>query len=253
MEQLFTAGIENKLEINDAELSQDDRKIFDEMAEVSMKKYHQLKKHPAFLSYLQVASPLLYYNETNIASRPSTRSLKKDFDLKDLRAIPFVTAWAMLKQVVPAFYGFGTALQYIKKTHRDFDLCDFYRRSPFFQTIIGNSMQSLVKTDFRLTACYEKDDRFSDIWQNIKNEAELTQEMIVSISKQKLLQDQPINLLSIKTRESIVRPLIVLQQYALQVIDEMDRKKSDDAKRRDYEKLVVRTLPGAVNAGRNSA
>lgn len=253
MEQLFTAGIENKLEINDAELSKDDRKIFDEMAHVSMKKYHKLKEHPAFLSYLQVASPLLYYNETNIASRPSTRSLKKDFDLKDLRAIPFVTAWAMLKQVVPAFYGFGTALAQIKKMHPDFDLCDFYNRSPFFQTIIGNSMQSLVKTDFRLTACYEKDDRFSGIWRDIKNEAELTKKMIISVSKQKLLQDQPINLLSIKTRESIVRPLIVLQQYALQVIDEMDRKKRDDANRRDYEKLVVRTLPGAVNAGRNSA
>jgi len=48
-------------------------------------------------------------------------------------------------------------------------------------------------------------------------------------------------------RENIVLPLLVIQQYALQKISE-----GSDYKEL-YEKIVVRSLYGNINASRNSA
>ena len=66
-----------------------------------------LKDHPYFLEYLGHASPLRFYAETNIGSRPAKRGASGRLSLKDLRAIPFVGAWSQLKQNVTGYYGVG--------------------------------------------------------------------------------------------------------------------------------------------------
>ena len=88
-----------------------DEVLLQELAEESFKSYIELKEHPDFLDYLTHVSPLRYYGETNIGSRPSKRGSSSKFSLKDLRAIPFVGAWSQLKQNVTGYYGVGTALQ----------------------------------------------------------------------------------------------------------------------------------------------
>ncbi len=80
------------------------------LADHSFAAYDELKNHPNFLDYLSAVSPLRFYAETNIGSRPAKRGGGK-LTLKDLRAIPFVGAWSQIKQNVPGFYGVGSALQ----------------------------------------------------------------------------------------------------------------------------------------------
>ena len=63
------------------------------------------------MQYLNEVSPLQFYSETNIGSRPSKRSSSARLELKDLRAIPYVGSWSQLKQNVTGYYGVGTALQ----------------------------------------------------------------------------------------------------------------------------------------------
>ena len=41
----------------------------------------------------------------------------------------------------------------------------------------------------------------------------------------------PANKLSIETREEIVMPLITIQQYALQIVNEIDSNKLDNSKK----------------------
>jgi phosphoenolpyruvate carboxylase len=48
-------------------------------------------------------------------------------------------------------------------------------------------------------------------------------------------------------RENIILPLLSIQQYALQKIQENDPNKTT------YEKMVIRALFGNINASRNSA
>ena len=62
-----------------------------------------------------------------------------------------------------------------------------------------------------------------------------------------LMQEEPINRKSIKIREKIVLPLLSIQQYALMKIQK------NEGDRETYEKLVMRSLFGNINASRNSA
>ena len=92
-------------------MNRDEIKIIDDLATISYNAYVDFKNHPKFLSYLENISTLKYYSKANIGSRPSKRSNSKELNLSDLRAIPFVGSWSQLKQNVPGFFGFGTALK----------------------------------------------------------------------------------------------------------------------------------------------
>jgi phosphoenolpyruvate carboxylase len=61
-----------------------------------------------------------------------------------------------------------------------------------------------------------------------------------------LLENNPRSRKSIKIRENIVLPLLVIQQYALMKIQESDQYTTT------YEKLVMRSLFGNINATRNA-
>jgi phosphoenolpyruvate carboxylase len=62
-----------------------------------------------------------------------------------------------------------------------------------------------------------------------------------------LMEEEDVSRNSIKIREQIVLPLLVIQQYALQKIEQNSGHKND------YEKIVKRSLYGNINASRNSA
>jgi phosphoenolpyruvate carboxylase len=67
-----------------------------------------------------------------------------------------------------------------------------------------------------------------------------------------LLEDNPRSRMSIQLRERIVLPLLTVQQYALMRIQEA--RQSDEAEHLAvYEKMVMRSLFGNINASRNSA
>ena len=68
------------------------------------------------------------------------------------------------------------------------------------------------------------------------------------------MENEPVGKASINVRESIVLPLLTIQQYALKKIQELE---NDEVKDNDeieiYQKIVMRSLFGNINASRNSA
>ena len=116
IEQLIHAGISNDLFSNrHITLQEEEETLLQELANESFNAYTALKNHPDFMDYLTNISPLKFYSETNIGSRPANRSGSKKLNLQDLRAIPFVGAWSQLKQNVTGYYGVGAALQKMDK------------------------------------------------------------------------------------------------------------------------------------------
>ena len=257
LEQLLSAGIKNR--VNNSEINnsnKQDKKILEELANISMKAYEDFKKHPKFIDYLENMSTIKYYSKTNIGSRPSSRgkySGKLNFD--SLRAIPFVGSWSQLKQNVPGFYGLGSALKHFDDNKRFNDVKKLYKRSSFFQTLISNSMMSLTKSFFKLTSYMKDDSEFKDFWTLIYYEYNLSKSLILKLTGFKsLMENEPANKASIEKREEIVLPLLTIQQYALQKIKEI--KKSKNFQKEDiniYEKIITRSLFGNINASRNSA
>ena len=252
---LLAAGLENNLyDRPERELDEGQSGLIESLATASLEKYESLKQHELFLPYLEEMSTLHYYNMTNIGSRPAKRGDSCELKFEDLRAIPFVGAWAQLKQNVPGYFGLGTALAAEEKAGQLDNCIQLYKDSGFFRALIANGMQNLAKTNFHLTSYMIDDERFGDFWKMIHAEHELTNEMVLKVAEQDfLLQDNPRARLSIELRERIVLPLLVTQQFALMKINELRREDEDDPRIEDFEKMVVRSLYGNINASRNSA
>ena len=254
MSQLLMAGIENNLyDRAERELDGEQRALMEELAQSSYRTYEAFKKHSLFLPYLEEMSTLNYYAMTNIGSRPAKRGTTSKLKFEDLRAIPFVGAWSQLKQNVPGFYGVGAALKE-QEDKGNFGACiRLYQRSSFFRALIANSMQSMSKTNFALTRYMQEDPRFGVFWNILHDEYELSRAMVLKISgQQQLLEDNPRSRMSIQLRERVVLPLLTVQQYALIRIQQ-ERKTQEHAYRALYEKMVMRSLFGNINASRNSA
>jgi phosphoenolpyruvate carboxylase len=200
-------------------------------------------------------STLKYYAKTNIGSRPSKRSKSESLDFADLRAIPFVGSWSQLKQNVPGFFGVGSALKHFEDTNKWGKVQNVYDNSLFFKTLLENSMMSLAKSFFPLTAYMKKDPEFGEFWQIIYDEFLETKRLLLKIAGHKtLMENYPDGKASIDIREHIVLPLLTIQQYALLRINEINKEKNPNEDLiKVYEKIVTRSLFGNTNASRNSA
>ncbi len=256
LENLLSAGATNQV-FNKAKNSLTDQEkiILDQLADLGYQKYLSFKNHPKFIPYLEQMSTLKYYAKTNIGSRPSKRSKSEHLDFADLRAIPFVGSWAQLKQNVPGFFGVGTALKYYEENNNWDQVQNLYKNSLFFRTLLENSMMSLAKSFFPLTAYMKNDPEFGEFWQIIYDEFLETKRLLLKIAGHKeLMENYPDGKASIEIRERIVLPLLTIQQYALLRINEINKSENPDLELiKTYEKIVTRSLFGNTNASRNSA
>jgi phosphoenolpyruvate carboxylase len=252
LEQLLSSGIQNQvLEGRRITLSDSDRATLEQLADLSYEKYKAFKSHPQFVPYIEHMSTLKYYAKTNIGSRPSKRGNAEGLNFSDLRAIPFVGSWSQSKQNVPGFFGVGTSLKHYEDAGEFDKVIALYNNSPFFKTLVANSMMSLSKSFFGLTAYMEND----PVWSIIHDEYLLSKRLLLKLSGfETLMEDQPAGKKSIDLREQIVLPLLTIQQYGLMKIQELLKAGDlDEESRLIYEKLVTRSLFGNINASRNSA
>ena len=255
LENLLSAGVSNEIfNKQDNDLSESDIAIIDELSVIGYKKYLSFKNHPKFIPYLEQMSTLNYYSKTNIGSRPSKRNTTDTLDFADLRAIPFVGSWSQMKQNVPGFFGVGSALKYFEDNQQWDKVQTLHDSSLFFRTLLENSMMSLAKSFFPLTQYMKADKEFGAFWQIIFDEFQETKRLLLKIAGHKeLMENYPDGKASVKMREDIVLPLLVIQQYALMKINEIKKGSGSVELLAVYEKLVTRSLFGNTNASRNSA
>ena len=252
IERIFTAGLENHLfKTHSNELNEVDRTLLDRLADAAYESYAELKNHASFVPYLEKMTPLMWYGDSNIASRPTKRNAGGGLKFDGLRAIPFVGAWAQMKQNIPGYYGFGAALEELKTKGFGEKLLKLYESSLFFRTLVENSMQSLSKSNFDATRYQKEDPDFGPFWEMLEQEYVRSIDMLKWLSKQDdLLSDNPNSKSSIALREEIVLPLIAIQQYALQ---QLRTGNLSDEEREQFKMMALRSMFGIINAARNAA
>ena len=110
------------------------------------------------------------------------------------------------------------------------------------------SSSRLRITNFGLTSYMKDDAEFGEFWNILHDEFQLSKKMLLQISGQKILmEEEEVSRESVKIREKIVLPLLVIQQNALFQITQNSEFKEL------YAKIVTRSLYGNINASRNSA
>jgi phosphoenolpyruvate carboxylase len=254
LEQLLNAGISNDI-FSDRHipLEQKEEDLLQSLSEEGFHAYSALKNHPYFMDYLVQVSPLKFYSDTNIGSRPTKRK-KGKMNMEDLRAFPFVGSWSQIKQNVTGYYGVGTALKKMEEDGKFGEFKKLYRDSLFFRTLIDNCEMAMKKCYFPLTEYLSTDTKFSEIWNMIFEEYEITKKYLFKLTgNNELMADYPVEQLSVDMRERMILPLVTIQQHAMMKIRKMEQEQIKDPLKSTYEKLAMRCSFGIINAGRNSA
>jgi phosphoenolpyruvate carboxylase len=249
--QLINAGISAGMkEKHNVLLDPLHKDILNVMAKDSFESFVSLRNHPLFMGYLERYSPLSLLSKITISSRPVKRSSGEKLKLEDLRAISFVTSWGQLKQNIPGFYGIGTALKNQQEAGNWENIRKTYQESGYFKTIIDNCMMSMSKADFSITAHFANDPEYGDFWKKLNAEYELSKALLLKLAgHESLMENYPVEKRSVAVREKIVLPLVLIQHFALEKLQE----ELQEEEVQSYQKLAIRTVYGIVNAGRNSA
>lgn len=253
IENLLSAGLNGKIfTTGQTAITSDEEELLAQLAQLSYDYYAELRDSPLFVPYLEKITPLKYLSEANIGSRPARRN-NGSLRLEDLRAIPFGGAWMQMKQNILGYYGIGSAISaLISKNHDNVArLTKLYKNSLFFKGLVDNSRQSLAQSNFAISRHLQVDAQFGTLWRKIYAEAQLAQQMLLLISgHDSLIDNNPIKSRSISERENIIMPLLIIQQYAMNVIRHIDDKSSPEYE--FCEKLIKRSLAASINASRNS-
>ena len=256
IEQLFTANLENLLFPNQEEDPPPEFvPLLDEMSSISLHAYREMRDDPAFLAFLDENSPLPLFDHLTIASRPVSRRASQTLDLVNLRAIPFVATWSVLKIQIPGFYGLGAALERLIEAGREPELQRLYRDSRFFRALLDNAAMSLLKSRFDVSAHIEQDERTGPLWRKLRDEAEKVERYILRVSRQPwLLSNDPLVRASIRFREEIVLPLLVIVHAAVARYNEHRRNGNlDSMPAIEARRMALKGIAAVINATRNAA
>lgn len=226
----------------------------DQISEYSLAKYQDLVFNDKdFLTYFKQATPLNELGDLNIGSRPMSRKNSARFE--DLRAIPWVFAWTQSRQLLPAWYAAGTGLaKYIEETGNLELLQKMYQTWPFFQATINNLQMALIKAELATAKEYTEmiqDKTIAErIYNNIKEEYNLTKELVLKISGQKELLDYIPNIKeSVRLRNPYVDPLNLFQVY---LISQLRAQETNEEKPDSLLTEVLLTINGIAAGLRNT-
>jgi phosphoenolpyruvate carboxylase len=171
---------------------------------------------PGFVQYFRESTPVSEIATLNIGSRPASRSGSDR--IEDLRAIPWVFAWAQCRLLLPGWYGVGTAVtEWLQEVPDGLTtLQDMARSWPFFQTLLSNMDMVLAKSDLAVASRYSE--LVSDvslresIFARISAEWHATRDAVLAITGQtQLLGADPSLARSIANRFAYMDPLNHLQ------------------------------------------
>ena len=190
MELLAASVFEHALKSEREEALKPKREFDDAMealAGASRAAFSVFMDHPDLVAYFQAASPLEEISLLNIGSRPARRFGARS--LKDLRAIPFVFAWAQNRHIVTGWYGVGSALANFIEVRGEEGLSllrRMFEDSRLFRLIIDEVEKTLLFVDLDIARDYAslvEDASVRDaILPMIEQELRLTRDMVLKVS-----------------------------------------------------------------------
>ncbi|MBU6454882.1 MAG: phosphoenolpyruvate carboxylase [Cyanobacteria bacterium REEB67] len=201
--------------------------FMEDLSETSFKAYRALIYDEArFPEFFNQATPIQEISKLRMGSRPTRRTAGSG-SIDDLRAIPWVFSWTQSRYMLPAWYGFGSAMQQIAGELNDeqdpatpkkiVELTrQMYKTWPFFRGLVHKLETSLAVADMQIASYYADNLVDSDLrdkfFNRIKAEYDLTRRAVLAITeKDGLLDGVPYLKHSINLRNPYVDPLSYLQ------------------------------------------
>jgi phosphoenolpyruvate carboxylase len=177
--------------------------------------YYGLVHDPEFPSWFDTVTPLEELGALAIGSRPIRRGMSAQ-SVEDLRAIPWVFAWAQARINAPGWFGLGSGLQAVGDLER---LRQAYTEWPLFSVLLENAEMSLAKTDRRIMSAYLAMSSRDDLAKLVLDEHERTVSWVLNVTGHtRLLEDKSLLGRAVALRNPYVDALSYLQLRALRVL-----------------------------------
>ena len=207
--------------------------------------YRALIEAPGFEEWFLRVSPIEELSGLRIASRPARRGPGRR--LENLRAIPWVFAWAQMRLNLPGWYGMGSGLAAAPLG----ELRRAYAEWPLFNVMLDNTEMSLAKTDRRIAERYLALGGRPDLTAMVMREYDLTLERVLAVTGHKrLLEDRRVLSWAIELRNPYVDALSHLQLRALRAMRKPAVSKRDRARaERVFQLSVNGVAAGLQNTG----
>jgi phosphoenolpyruvate carboxylase len=194
------------------------RQIADRIEAAALRAYRDLVEAPGFAEWLARISPLDEISGLRIGSRPARRGIAPAaVGLDDLRAIPWVFAWAQTRMNLPGWYGLGSGLAAVTGGEDGLSAAqEAYRGWPLVAVLFDNAEMSLAKSDRRIAARYLALGGRDDLTARVLAEYHLTRRLVLAVTgHDRLLADRRVLAQAVTLRDPYVDALSHLQLRAL--------------------------------------
>jgi phosphoenolpyruvate carboxylase len=219
------------------------RPLAERLGTSARRTYRELVEADGFVEWFARISPLGEVDRLRMGSRPARRGGQTALD--DLRAIPWVFAWAQTRLNLPGWYGFGTATVGSDAG----ELSDAYRDWPLFRALVDNIEMSLAKTDREIAARHLALGDRPDLATRVLGEYERTLDVVLAILGQdRLLASRPVLSWAVALRTPYVDALSHLQLRALRDL----REGASGGARERSEHLLLLTMNGIAAGLQNT-
>src|SRR5215831_11303868 len=196
------------------------RPVADRMSGAAQRAYRGLVESGGFAGWLARISPLEELGRMRIGSRPPRRgagAAPGPADLAELRAIPWVFAWAQTRLNLPGWYGLGSGLAAVAAGPGGLDQARAaYQGWPVLTVLLDNAEMSLAKTDRRMAARHLALGGRDDLTARVLAEYDLTRRLLLEVTGHaRLLEGRPVLSRAVALRDPYVDALSYLQLRAL--------------------------------------
>jgi phosphoenolpyruvate carboxylase len=230
------------------------RPVADRMAGAAVAAYRELVEADGFAGWLARISPLEELGRMRIGSRPARRGAAGapgPADLAELRAIPWVFAWAQTRLNLPGWYGLGSGLAAVLSGPGGLaELHEAYQGWPVLTVMLENAEMSLAKTDRRMAARHLALGGRDDLTALVLAEYDLTRRLLLEVTGHaRLLANRPVLSRAVTLRDPYVDALSYLQ---LRALAELRGAGGEPGERDQLERLLLLSVNGVAAGLQNT-
>ncbi len=183
-----------------------------------------------------------------LGSRPARRGAAPS-GLADLRAIPWVFAWAQTRINLPGWYGLGSGLAAAIGDVGLGTVRTAYRDWPLLSVLLDNAEMSLAKTNRRIATRYLALGQNDALKTQVLQEYDLTRKLVLEVTGHaRLLEGRAVLSRAVSLRDPYVDALSHLQLRALAAI----RAGDDQQELASLEKFLLLTVNGVAAGLQNT-
>jgi phosphoenolpyruvate carboxylase len=225
------------------------RRALDLLAREACTRYRGLiHDDPTFYEFFRDVTPIDVIERMQLGSRPTVREDVMGVD--GLRTVPWNSAWAQCRYMIPGWFGLGTALPALRREFSEDTVSKMYANWFFFENLVDDVELALARTDMEIAGFYESltNGKYPKVIDALRREYDAAANEVLHIKGcARLLDGEPTLQRSIRLRNPYLDPMHLMQ------VDLLQRWRAGGRSDRDLLSALIASVTGIASGMQGSA